>query len=144
MLSYIKLKQRAFTLIELLLVIVVIGIITGIAIPNFVKAREHAFENEARASLRLIIAAQRSRRMETNNYYTSIAGATAECPAGGHICNINAQLRLLLPDTATRNWNYITTVGGASPTCAAATRNVPGGIIWRMRINFDPVVGNCP
>ena len=122
--------------------IVIIGILATIGISYFEPLRENALDNEARVNLRLIIAAQRSRRMEQGNYYAS---------AAPHITNINTNLSLLLPAAANRNWNYQTWATnvappGVSTCCAQATRNIAGGRTWRMRnTENDPVSADtCP
>ena len=70
-------KQRGFTLVELLIVIVIIGILASVAVPKFSSARENAFLTSMKSDLKNL-ATQQEMYHNTNFSY----GATVALVGG--------------------------------------------------------------
>ena len=73
-------KKEGFTLIELLIVVAIIGILAGIAIPNFLGARTKAKVSRAFADMRTIGNAIEAYAVDYGEYPTSTTGAEAYVP----------------------------------------------------------------
>ncbi len=64
--------RRAFTLIELLIVVAIIAILAAIAVPNFLEAQTRSKVSRAKADLRTIATAVESYRVDYNKVSRSI------------------------------------------------------------------------
>jgi len=64
-------NKKGFTLIELMVVVIIIGILATIAIPSFNKSMENAREREARTTLELIYNAEKIYRLDKKTYSDS-------------------------------------------------------------------------
>ena len=77
--ALIKNNERAFTLIELLIVIAILGVLAAIAIPQFSSYRTRSYNSSAQADLRNAITVQEDYYIEQDAYCMTIAdliGAT--------------------------------------------------------------------
>jgi len=61
-------KSDAFTLIELMIVVAIIGILAAIAIPNFQRFQAKSKQSEAKANLKAIYVAQKAHAATTDTY----------------------------------------------------------------------------
>ena len=88
-------KNGAFTLVEIMIVVAIIGLLAAIAIPNFVKARTASQKNACIANLKQIDGAKATWALEQKKNTTDtpvdtdLFGATSyirdkpSCPGGG-------------------------------------------------------------
>lgn len=72
-------NSKGFTLIELMIVVVIIGILAALAIPRFMRSTTKSKQSEAKQLLKQIYTMQRAYRQEFNSY--CLNGATASATA---------------------------------------------------------------
>ena len=105
-----------FTLVEILIVVIIVGILATFAMPQFAKIKDRAREKEAKAILNLIISAEEVYKTENGSYYS-----------GSSISYYNANLALSIPVNS--YWSYFTASRGANGICAIAQN---GSNFWHM------------
>lgn len=109
-----KLRNKGFTLVEIMIVVAIIGLLAAIAIPNFMKARETAQKNACIANLKQIEGAMEIWAIDTNantgdavtlaTLVPDYIARTPACPADG---------------------TYTVTAVGTAPTCSIAGHELP-------------------
>jgi prepilin-type N-terminal cleavage/methylation domain-containing protein len=122
------LEKKSFTITELLVVIIIIGILAALALPNYLAIKEKSLNREAKASLALIRAAERIYRMEQGYYYPQSASTS-------NISDINSYLKLALP--ASGPWS-VSLDSTAAPESAVATRSAgPDAREWKLEFQNE-------
>jgi prepilin-type N-terminal cleavage/methylation domain-containing protein len=87
-------RFRAFTIIELIITVIIVGILATVGVGQYTGTREQAVRREAMSNLALIASAEKYLSLQADTYknYTN----TSE---------VNSNLRLSLPLNSP-NWNY--------------------------------------
>lgn len=80
MLTHLK-NSRAFTLIELMIVVAIVAILAAVAVPSYMKFQSKAKTAEASNNLAVIRAGQETYRAE-NDAYLICAATPAAVPSG--------------------------------------------------------------
>jgi general secretion pathway protein G len=116
-----QIHQSAFTLIELLLVVVILGILAAVAIPQFTDSSQEARASSLQSNLAVL-------RNAVEYYRTNHTGKYPGYPSGGGA------------PTAAEVANQLTMASRADgSTAAAGTAGYPYGPYVRERVPENPV-----
>ena len=122
-------QVKSFTLMELMIVIVIVGILAAMVMPMFPRVMESTKAKEAVAGLQQIRTGERIYRVEENTYFYSTAAAGLP-----ETVELNDKIRTFLDvrDNDKRNWDYdVTFVGTEGSTFVATATRLGGGETYK-------------
>jgi type IV pilus assembly protein PilA len=90
MLSKFHRSNKGFTLIELMIVVVIIGILAALAIPRFMASTTKSKQSEAKQLLKQVYVMQRAYRQEYDTYWGN--GITADAANPNNFSRIGVQI----------------------------------------------------
>lgn len=136
--------KTGFTLMEIIVVVIIIGILATLALPAYTPIRERTLAREAQANLRLIAAAERIYLMEGASYYPFTWGTNVS-----NLTWINNNLSLFI---TSGNWDYEIRAPIFGGGFTAFAYRKPGWGAYSTctyminETSNDPIVysGNCP
>jgi len=105
-------RKKGFTLIEILIVVIILGILATLAVPQFTRMISRARMAEAWAGLGAVRTAQSIYWMEKTAYAGSISDLDCDSSAG--------------------NFAFTVTGGGASYTAIATGSGAAAGLVAQM------------
>ncbi len=72
--------QKSFTLVECLMVVIVIGVLAALAIPNYVRQKERVIVAEGIQTLKALLDAEVRFKVENGEYTSSLSDLDVEIP----------------------------------------------------------------
>ena len=129
-------NRKGFTLIELMIVVVIIGILAALAIPRFMQATTKSKQSEAKQILKQVYTMQRAYRQEYGSYGDN--GEAYSGAAPGTFGDIGVEVQ------SSAIYTYTMTAGVDAFSCVATANLDDDGTIDTWTITDAGVLDNDP
>ena len=127
-----QMNNRSFTLLEMLIVIVIIGILAGAAIPVYLNSREKAYSAEAWVNLSALAKGLKQYMFEYNNAWTTNISALEVDDPG---TNPNAKFTYAIWGTAAQGGPYA--MSKANPSIGYQIQCQNGGTATETWVRYQ-------
>ena len=125
-------KERAFTLIELTIIIVIIVVLAVNAVPLYTKSKQKMLQKEGLINIRLIATGETVVRMKDGDYVDCGCSDATNCSSASGCSTL---LKTVLN---TQNWSYgVVTAGSAGSKTANITATAKSGSCTYSLISAD-------
>jgi type IV pilus assembly protein PilE len=130
----VRAHARGVTLVELLVVLTVLAIITGVAFPTFTQAMRKSRRADAMAALTAVMQAQERYRANNASYYQGSGGVSTLPGAPSNSLSANGYYSLEIASGSASSTGYTAvatvvsaTSQAADTTCGALKVTISGG-----------------
>jgi len=120
----VRTTSKGFTLIEVLVVLVVLGILSGIAIAKFVNTKESAYVASMKADLRNFALYEQNYLMDNQGSYFAGSGA-----AQGFVSTPGVMVAATADVGPPPSWHAVATHNKSAKSCSITTT---GASIWEI------------
>ena len=110
--KFLKKVRHGFTLVEIMIVVLIIGILLAIAVPNFIRARETSRAKTCQGNLKQMQSAKEQWAMDTR-------AATTATPTTTDLYGTDKYIKA--EPVCPSNGDYTIGAMNADPTCGTST-----------------------
>lgn len=130
-------EEDGFTLVELLVVMLILGILAAIAIPAFFSQRDKGYDSDAKANVRTVQTALETYATDNGGQYSGAVLLTNLAAIEGTVTDVAPDITTFTPGANT----YLITATSDSGNTFTVQRQATGALDYTCLATGD---GGCP